>query len=101
MKKLRSPWAKFFLLAIFFGLLIMTNPVHAADAETQQTTAEQDYDRGYDDGYQAYEDGFYGMPKDAEESEAYEDGFADGQQQAEDDKVDRKELGEDEGEKEF
>ena len=91
MKKLRSPWAKFFLPAIFFGLLIMTNPVHASDTETQQTTAEQDYDRGYDDGYQAYEDGFYGMPKDAEESEAYEDGFADGQQQAEDDR----------GEKEF
>ena len=79
----------------------MTNPVYAADAKTQQTTAEQDYDRGYDDGYQAYEDGFYGMPQDAEESEAYEDGFADGQQQAEDDKIDRKELGEDRGEKEF
>lgn len=101
MKKLWSPWTALFLVAILVGLLLTATLVLAADAESQQTTAEQDYDQGYEDGYQAYEDGFYGMPKDAEESEAYEDGFADGQQQAEDEKIDRKELGEDRGEKEF
>ena len=92
MKKLRSTGSNLFLIAIFFGLLVTASPVLATTDTAQKQTAEQDYDRGYEDGYQAYEAGFYGMPKDTEESKAYEDGFADGQQQAEDDKIDRKRV---------